>query len=117
MIEEEFQSWKSINESEISIYKGVEKTPNVSLEKVNINVYPINKNDVGDINISISSINELIAPVQENTVIGTLDVKIGDETIISIDILISQEVRKKTVTDYFKQLIYGYRGYLEASFE
>ncbi len=47
----------------------------------------------------------LEAPVEANKKIGTLKVKVGEETIQTIDILVERAIRKKEIKDYFYQIL------------
>lgn len=39
---------------------------------------------------------------------GNLTLKIGDEIIIDLDISVKNDIRKKEIFDYFKQLIFSF---------
>ena len=47
----------------------------------------------------------LEAPVEANKKIGTLKVKVREETIQTIDILVERAIRKKEIKDYFYQIL------------
>ena len=45
------------------------------------------------------------APVEANTIIGTLKVKVKDEIIDTEDVCIKNEILKKDIRDYFIKYI------------
>lgn len=65
MIEDEFESLIDI--TKFNIIKGINNDLKIDLEKNNITLYPVCKEDVKDIKIETKINTELIAPVQKNT--------------------------------------------------
>lgn len=55
MAAKEFADWQNINEKRININKGVKDYPELMLSNEEYTVYPVNKNEIKDINIEISS--------------------------------------------------------------
>lgn len=88
--------------------------PKLKLGEIEYTEIPVNKTNIKDIQIKINYQNTLEAPVQENQKIGEIEVKVGEETITLVDIMIEQEIEKKNIIDYILQLIENYGMYLEA---
>lgn len=112
-IQKEFEEWKEENIKKIEIIKGKEQEPKLILGKIQYNEIPVNKNNIKDIKIQISCINKMQAPVEENQKIGVIEVKIEEETITSVEIIVEKEIQKKKVIDYIKQVLTNYNIYLE----
>lgn len=104
-VEGEFENWKIINERRIKIYKGKNQKMECNLGDLKYNKYPIQKNKSEDIWIDINYKDYFEAPVIENIKIG--DVKIGINTteIIGLDILCKKIIERKSIIDYFVELV------------
>lgn len=105
-IEEEYNSWKTYNK--IEVIKGEKKYLETILEENTIQKMALNKEDIKDIKITITAIKKIEAPVEQNKKIGQLNVKIKGKTICNLDILVKEEVKRKTVNYFFKELIKDY---------
>lgn len=60
--------------------------------------------------IEINVVSYIEAPIDINTRIGTVTVKIGDEIIEEIEIKAQKEVKKRGVVDYFSIIAKIYSG-------
>ncbi len=114
-IENEFNEWNSLNNLEI--IKGENKEVDIRLEQLEYEQMPINKNDIKDINVQIQAETNLQAPIQENEVIGKLQVKIKDKIIIEKKIYIANKINKKTIIQYMRQLLIQYNTYVQKGLE
>ena len=94
-INEQFETWKQINENRIFIYKAREK---LQTELSDYSIKKIATNQ--EVKIEVNSITYLEAPVMEKTKVGTISVKNGDNLIENIDILVSKTINKKGIMDY-----------------
>ena len=65
----------------------------------------VKNTEVDNINVDVNCLYFLEAPVEANKKIGTLKVKIGNETIQTVDIVIETEIKRKEITDYFYQFL------------
>lgn len=104
-IEEEFEEWKNNYLEKVNIIKCSTKLLNLNLEELEYEKMPIKKDNVKDINVEIYAQNELEAPINQDTIIGVLQVKIKDETIINLNISIKETVEKKKILNYMGELI------------
>ena len=112
-IEDEFKNWKNINSGRINIEKGIKNRINLKLGEYNLESYPIKNNTEEKIKINIEAKLSLIAPVKEDTKVGTLIISYDNKEIQEIDILTAEEVNKKRILDYIFQMSKNYNCYLE----
>ena len=114
LINKEFENWQKINLHRITINKGKSKNLEVGLDNLQYTLYPVKKEEISNIKVSINSINYLEAPVEENTKIGEIKVENGKENICNIDIITRNRIEKKNTIYYFIELI-GKLGHIEQS--
>lgn len=112
-IQDKFEQWKNENENDIKIVKGKNQTPKLTLGEIKYSEIPINRENIKDVEIQIQCENILQAPVQQNQIVGVLEVKVKEEIITTVNIVIQEEVQKKNITDYMKQLLMNYNYYLQ----
>lgn len=105
IINQKFEEWKNIREKSITVNKGVLKNTTIKLGELKYSKMAIKNVNIDNINIEANCLIYLEAPIDVNQKIGTLKVKIGEETIQTIDILIEKPVRKKEIKDYFYQIL------------
>ena len=103
LVNEEFEKWKKTYKIEIN--KGIKNDIETKLSEQKYTIYPVKKEDKKNIKIDIQAINYTEAPLLENTNLGYVEVKINDKLVEKIDILASEEVRKKDIKDYFFNII------------
>lgn len=113
IIEKEFVNWKKANMDSVKIIKGKDLYANLIIDTEGINYYPVKKDEVDDITVTIETENILNAPVYDNQIIGKLVLKIGSKEITKIDILNEKYIPKKTCFDYLKNIIKDFTKYLE----
>lgn len=113
LIEKEFKTWLDSNLNKIIVNKSYNSLNlNLSnLEKENLIV--IKKSEINDISIDIHSISYLEAPVYKGTKIGVLEVKSNEKTLLSIDIIASNDVYKKDYLDYLKIFLVNFNNYFK----
>lgn len=113
LIEKEFKTWLDSNLNKIIVNKSYNSL-NLNLsnsEKENLIV--IKKSEINDISIDIHSISYLEAPVYKDTKIGVLEVKSNEKTLLSIDIIASNDVYKKDYLDYLKIFLVNFNNYFK----
>ena len=104
MIEDEFDDL--VKTTKFNIIKGKDNNVMLDLEENNISLYPVKKDNVKDVKIEKEVQNELISPVEKNTEIGKIIVKIEDKIIYELKIYTRNSIPKKNVFDYYKDFIY-----------
>ena len=112
-VEKEFKQWKEMNEKRIQINKGEQTSPELILSPLNYSTIPVKKTKENAVKIEITSLNYLEAPVAEETTVGTLRVKIGEEIIENLEIKTKGRIEKKNVFFYWKELIGKYPRLLD----
>lgn len=113
LIEKEFKTWLDSNLNKIIVNKSYNSL-NLNLsnsEKENLIV--IKESEINDISIDIHSISYLEAPVYKGTKIGVLEVKSNEKTLLSIDIIASNDVYKKDYLDYLKIFLVNFNNYFK----
>ena len=66
---EKFEEWELAYGNETYINKGIKNTVGLRLENGKKSVYPINKKDINNVNVEISSIKYFEAPIEEGKII------------------------------------------------
>lgn len=105
MICREFEMWKQINQNRIYVDKA-SNSLELKLEEIKIKSLATDEEPT----IEINTVNYLEAPILENTRIGTVTVKIGDELIEEIEIKADKEVKKRGIIDYIEIMANIYSG-------
>jgi len=101
--EVEFENWKAININRINLIKSKKNSMEITLSEFEKIEIPVRKDKVDLIEYNINVITQMEAPIEQNTKIGTLTIKLEDDIIESIDIICSKTVERKTWWDYFKE--------------
>lgn len=115
IITAEFQKWYSEHFDSFTINKGISQSFELTLDENDIpyTSVAIKNKDKDKISTSISFEAFFEAPVASNTTIGTLSLFVNDTEYFKVNIMNSNEVSKKTILNYFSDLIFNYSAYLE----
>ena len=105
IIQKEFELWKQINQNRIYVDKAANSLE-LKLDDIKIKELIADKEPT----IEINAVNFVKAPIIENTRIGTLTVKIGDELIEEIEIKAAKDVNKRGIFDYIGIMAKIYSG-------
>ena len=105
IIKREFEMWKQINQNRIYVDKAANGLE-LKLEEIKIKSLATDEEPT----IEISAVSYLEAPILENTRIGTVTVKVGDELIEEIEIKAGKEVKKRGIIDYIGIMAKIYSG-------
>ena len=116
-IDNEFENWKQNNISNLHINKGVSQKIDLIYSDLNTPIIPIDKENISCIKIIID-LNEknqhLDAPLYQNTVIGRINVFENDKNLLSVDILVSNNIPKKSFTNYIFEFLKSYSSILNS---
>ena len=115
-IQEEFYNWKTCNISNFTIEKGISNNIDIYLDNIPYDFLPINSTQINNYSIYIYCNKNLTAPILQDSVIGFITVSLDNQTIFKIDIKASNNIDKKDINDYFKDIITNYIFYLESIF-
>lgn len=110
-IENAFNDWKEKND--IEIIKGSNKYLNVELSAYNKKVIPVSNQNTGNIEVTIDSIKTIEAPVNRGKKVGELNVKVGNKTRITLDIMAGEEIVKKNEKTYFFEMLSNINEYFQ----
>ena len=108
IIKREFEMWKQINQNRIYVDKAANSLE-LKLEEIKIKSLATDEEPT----IEISAVSYLEAPILENTRIGTVTVKVGDELIEEIEIKADKEVKKRGIIDYIGIMAKIYSGVIK----
>ena len=107
LVNDKFEQWKKDNLNCFEIIKGQTQNVDLKITPLKFGTIPINNNSIKDINIHINCSQILNAPIIEGTALGKIDVYTGENLLTSCDILLNCNIQKKTVFNYFIEIIKG----------
>lgn len=102
IVDEQFKKWCSINTSRIQINKCKNNNLELYIDSLDNDVIPIRKTDKDKIQIEVNNLFYFEAPLQQNTIIGTIKVNLEERTLDVIEIRNKNTIPKKDIWDYFK---------------
>lgn len=102
IVNEQFLRWCSINTSRIQINKCKNNNLELYIDNLDNDVIPIKKTDKDKIQIEVNNLFYFEAPLQQNTIIGTIKVNLDGKTVDVIEIKNKNTIQKKDILDYFK---------------
>lgn len=105
MIEEKFTNWKNINEGRIYVDKGIKKQVKLYLEELPYEKMAVKKDKIDKIDIEVTAMYYLEAPIKENEILGSTKIVIEGEVIEVLDIYVKEEIQKKNILDYLKEFL------------
>ena len=113
-IESEFKKWKNENECKIKVIKGeaVSVTTAISYNYA-YELIPIKNGNMENIKIQIEFIEQLEAPVEQNTEIGKMHIIVENKEIMRIPIVIKDKIDKKGMWSYIYEIFESYTVNLE----
>ena len=113
MVLQKFEEWKQINEKRIYIHKAQTQNLNLAIEEVKNKKIIIKKGEADNIHIHIQFIPYFEAPVAKNSKIGLITItkktQKNEENIETINIYNTNDVQKKTLQNYFCELLTFYQ--------
>lgn len=115
-ISNEFANWKLCNSSTFKVNKGISNNVDAVLEDLPFNFLPVNSNHINDISIYIYCNAEFDAPLPANSCIGYLSVSVDNKTLLTLNILNTNSIDKKSPFDFWNSLLSKYTYYLESVF-
>lgn len=105
IVQEQFENWKQLNEKCIYINKGKTNQIHLELEEMQYKTMAVKNTDIDNISIEINILYYLEAPVSEKEIIGSVKIKLKDETIGTLAVQNQLRVEKKNVKDYFMDFL------------
>lgn len=111
-LDNEFRNWLQQKAPNIHYEKAKQTNQQYELEESNITWMPILKNQQKDLQISIDYKTSIEAPQTKGENIGQLKLKLGEEVLLTRNILLKQDVDKKQIGDYLEQFSKNYCKYV-----
>ena len=106
IVDEKFNNWCLINKNRIIINKCNNNNLELYISQLEDDIIPILITKKDMIDIEINNLYYFEAPVNKDTVIGSLKIILDGEVIDVIEIKNSNIVEKKTVLDYFRMFAF-----------
>ena len=100
MISNDFETWKKNTLNSFVIYKGKSNKLDLKYEAIPYPMIPVRNDLVNNLNIFITYNGVLYAPIYENTSIGKITLELEDKIIYSGNMIIYNEIQRKTILDY-----------------
>jgi D-alanyl-D-alanine carboxypeptidase (penicillin-binding protein 5/6) len=91
--------------------KGSNDFPKISINLPDVNTFPIKSTDAKSINFKTYMFSTFSAPMVKNTKIGILYVYQSDNIIAQYDIVLDNDLNKKTFKEYFLDIFANYFYY------
>lgn len=108
-IMQEFEQWKKEDLSQIKIIKGQKNSIEAGMNYCyGYELYPINKLEQDNIKIQIEYKKEIEAPIECYSEIGKIHVILDKKEIMTVPIMITENINKKTTMDYFLEIMKNY---------
>jgi len=102
MLNNEFDTL--VESAQFNIVKGISNNLSLNLAENEVGLYAVPKNKIKEITVYSELKTQYEAPVKIQDKVGKIYIKVGEETIYEIDILAKNEIRKKEIWDYLKEL-------------
>ena len=115
-INSEFENWKLCNYNNFFVAKGVSNNVELYLENLEYDFLPLTSNQIQNLSIYIYCDYKFEAPLEQNHVLGCLNVFIDNKNVLTLNIYNSNFIEKKSSNNFFVDLLKNYVYYLESIF-
>lgn len=115
LIEKNFEDLEKNSSTKFKIDKGTSSSLNLKLnfEEIPYENIAINNSNINNISTPIYTNFEFIAPLNENAVIGKMDIYIDNTLFFSVNILNENKVERKDISYYLNNFTKNYFLYLQ----
>lgn len=115
LIEKNFEDWEKNSSTKFKIDKGTSSSLNLkpNFEEIPYENIAINNSNINNISTPIYTDFEFIAPLNENAVVGKMDIYIDNTLFFSVNILNENKVERKDISYYLNNFIKNYFLYLQ----
>lgn len=100
IVNEKFKEWSLINKNKITVNKAISTNLNLYTTKMKNSVIPVRKTEIDNIEVKISNVFYLDAPVEKDSIVGTMKIMCKDSVIDVVEIKNKNKIEKKNVKDY-----------------
>ncbi len=108
-----FENWKNENLKYLDINKSSSNSFELEIKTCENPILSINKNEIDNVMTSISINANLEAPISSNTVIGNLTLSIDDRNLATLDIINTNDIKRKDIPHYLNYFFSNYSNILE----
>lgn len=107
IIYENFDEFKTYFKQNMTLEKSRD-TIDLRLSPPQNTIFPLLKTEFSNIDFQIFSLNKLSAPINYDTKIGVLNVKTNNEILLDLDILINNNINRKTWQIYYLEIFQNF---------
>ena len=93
-------SWEENYLSDLSVYKGASNCIELAIDELDTPTIPIQKALVSNIETVISIDTNIIAPLQQGEIVGSIKIISNNNVISNINIISVNDIPKKSIADY-----------------
>lgn len=104
IINSSFSDFEKHFQNTINIKKTINK-PIIEISDLGNTTFPLSTSELSELNVETYFLNNLEAPIKENTKIGFLTIKIEDEILKNLDIYVKNNIEKKDFKIYYRELL------------
>ena len=108
LIEKEFDNWKQENQNNFTILKGENSSLDISYSSIDQPIVPIDKSEISSLEVEITANQELVAPINENDILGKIKIKTSNQTILEYNLIAKNSIKKKDIFDYLQLFFKDY---------
>ena len=108
-----FENWKDEKLKYIDINKSSSASFDFEIETCENPILSVYKNDIDNIETSISINTNLEAPISSNTVIGNLTLSLNNQALITLNIINTNDINRKNISYYLNYFFSNYSNILE----
>lgn len=107
VIYENFYEFENYFYKNVSIEKSIDE-PTIILESLGNTVIPLKNDELNSISSEIYNLNKITAPIHAKTKIGEINIKLNNEILLSSNILLENNLTRKTWQVYYKELLQNF---------
>ena len=96
--------------NQIKIVKSVDKCV-CNVDKRDNYIFPVNKNEISKLKMSIYALSLVKAPIAEGTKVGEIRVMVSDNILYILDVRVSKKMDRKTWNQYMIEIILNFKNY------
>lgn len=108
-----FNEWKESNSNNIDILKSSCKDIELDLETLEKPTISIDKNLYDNISYDICINSDLEAPINSDTIIGSININSESSNIVTLNIVVKNDVNRKNISYYLNYFFSNYTNILE----
>lgn len=108
-VQKEFENWYQINQKRILIKQGKKEYLKIRMLPLENSVISMRKEQtLDDIRMEIITLNQVEAPIEKDKKIGYVKIKLEENLLRDLDLVVEEKVEKKEYIDYLKEILLNY---------